>query len=100
MVINCLNHVNHCYSHEDGEIILNIIRDILNNKGSVIISFSGVNGVPSSFVNAAFIPLLEEYSFDDVRKRVHFINSTKQINDMIKKRFEFEVYHRQTLVIV
>ncbi|MED2005353.1 DUF4325 domain-containing protein [Brevibacillus laterosporus] len=63
-------------------------------------SFSGVDGVPSSFVNSAFIQLLEDFTFEEIRQNLRFINSTKQINQMIKSRFEFEVNERKKLISV
>jgi hypothetical protein len=52
--------------------------------------FAGVDDVPSSFVNAAFVQLLQQFTYDDIRQGVAVINSTRQINDMIKRRMEFE----------
>ena len=40
--------------------------------------------------NAAFLPLLEQYSFDELKRRMRIINSTRQINQQIKSRLERE----------
>jgi len=100
MVINVLDHVERCYSNADGEVILSLIQPLLFRGNRVTVSFAGVDSVPSSFVNSAFIPLLEDFSFDFIRKHLHFSNSTKQINQMIKGRFEFEVNERHQLETV
>ena len=55
-----------------------------------MLSFDGVEDVPSSFVNAAFVPLLGSYSYDFIKAHLQVINSTRQINDMIKRRLRFE----------
>ena len=100
MVINILDYIERCYSNADGEVILALIKPKLAKGEQVTISFSGVDGVPSSFVNSAFIQLLEDFTFEEIRQNLRFINSTKQINQMIKSRFEFEVNERKKLISV
>lgn len=100
MVINVLDYVRYCYSHTDGQIIFNLIFPAIKRGEMVTVSFKGVNAVPSSFVNAAFINLLEYYTFETIRDKLKFASSTKQINEMIKRRFDFEVNHRKKMVAV
>lgn len=45
----------------------------------------------SSFVNSAFIELLNDYIFNFIKNNIRFVDSTKQINDIIKSRFAFEI---------
>lgn len=94
MVIKILDYVRQCYTQADGEVIAGAIAACLRRGEKVVISFAGVYGVPSSFINAAFISLLDEFTFADIRAKVTFIHSTKQINELIKKRFDFEVNKR------
>lgn len=99
-MINVVDHVNRCYSNADGEIIQQQIRShfLIGNK--VIVSFKGIDSASSSFVNSAFIELLDDYSFDFIRSNLGFADSSKQINEMIKRRFDFEVNHRKNLMNV
>lgn len=97
MKINILDYVSQCYTQTDGEVIADVINSCLKNNEKAIVSFSDIYAVPSSFVNAAFISLLDEFTFDEIRAQVMFVNTTKQINEMIKKRFDFEVYKRPKL---
>lgn len=97
MVIKILDYVPQCYTRGDGEIISNVITDCLMKGDKAIVSFAGVYGVPSSFINAAFISLLDDFPFDEIRARVTFIHSTRQINEIIKKRFDFEVNKRPNM---
>ena len=90
MVIRALDLVPQCYNWADGDVIYHAIDDLLHRGYSVTVSFEGVDTLPSSFVNAAFIPLLDKYSFGDIKSRLRFINTNSQINDMIKRRFAFE----------
>jgi hypothetical protein len=98
MVIKVYNHVGRCYSNEEGKIIQEILKRHLLNGETVTVSFENIDGVTSSFVNTAFIELLNIFEFDFIKKSVRIINSTKQINEMIKDRFSFEVNRRKKLV--
>lgn len=100
MVINILDHVERCYSNTDGDIILSLIKPKITDGQQVTISFNGVDSVPSSFVNSAFIALLDDFPFDYIRSHLKFTNTTKQINEMIKNRFSFEVNERKKLISV
>lgn len=100
MVINVLDHVERCYSNDDGNVIFSLIKPSISAGTQVVVSFKGVSSVPSSFVNSAFIELLEHFTFDEIRANLRFVNSTRTINEMIKKRFDFEVNKRSELVNV
>ena len=99
MVIRALDHVPHCYTYEDGLRIAELLAISLHKHEDVILSFEGVNGVPSSFVNGAFISLITEFSVDDVRRHVQVVCSTRQINDLIKSRVSAEA-SRSMLALV
>jgi|HigsolmetaGSP11D_1036233.scaffolds.fasta_scaffold07639_5 hypothetical protein len=98
MVITVLHHVSHCYSNADGDVIYNVILKGFDAREEVIVSFLGVDSVSSSFVNSAFIQLLDKYDFSFIKRNLRIINSTKQINYMIKSRFEFETTKRKNMV--
>ena len=89
MVIKILDHVKSVSTYEDGNIIFELISTQLKNNNHVIISFSGIQSVPSAFINSAFIRLLDIFSFDKIKEYVKFSETTKHINDLIKSRFEF-----------
>jgi hypothetical protein len=84
MVIVALDHVPHCYTSADGLVIAGAVRRCLR-RGETTLSFSGVDDVPSSFVNSAIVSLLDEFSSDEIRKRLSIVNSNRQINDMIRR---------------
>ena len=90
MVIRPLDFLKQCYTAEDGQAVFERVHQAFKSGESVTVVFSGVDAVPSSFVNAAFIQLLEHYSYEDIKKRLTFSHSTKQINEMLLKRFDFE----------
>ncbi|MCY9525856.1 STAS-like domain-containing protein [Paenibacillus larvae] len=98
--VNTLDHVNHCYSNADGDVIRNIILDQFSSGQKVTISFKGVDSLSSSFINSAFIELLEMYDFDFIKTHLAFVNSSKSINENIKRRFSFEVKERKNPINV
>ncbi|WP_010162586.1 STAS-like domain-containing protein [Sphingomonas sp. PAMC 26617] len=84
MVIAALDHVPQCYTSADGLVIAGTIRRCLRQGGATL-SFFGVDDVPSSFVNSAIVSLLDEFSSDEIRKRLSIVDSNRQINDMIRR---------------
>ncbi|KAA0796351.1 MULTISPECIES: STAS-like domain-containing protein [Bacillus cereus group] len=98
--INALDVVERCYSNEDGQVIQNLIKVEFKKGNKVAVSFAGISAVNSSFVNTAFIDLLTEYDFSFIKNHLTFVNSTSQINNMIKSRFDFEVNERKNLITV
>lgn len=99
-VIVVLDHIDRCYSNSDGDVIRKLINDNLTAGNSTEVSFKGVDSVSSSFINSALIDLLETYSFDVIKKHITFVDSSRSINDLIKKRFSFEVNERKKLISV
>ena len=96
MVITLLDHVATCHSNDDGAKIANAIRKNLDKEEPISISFKGVDVVSSSFINSSLISLLDFYSFDFIKSRLSFIDTTKYINDLIKNRFMFETQSRRS----
>ena len=89
MVIKLLDLVEHCSTYDDGEVVFNAISPPLERGEDVVISFNGVSAVPSAFVNAAIVRLVERMPIGQVKAHLKIIDSTKQINELIKSRFEF-----------
>jgi hypothetical protein len=83
------NYVNQCYSDSDGGVIYSIIDRYIEEK-DIVLSFEGIDVVSSSFVNTALIPFIKLVGFNEIKRKFKIINTTKQINDMIKRRFQFE----------
>lgn len=98
--LKVLNHVQHCYTNNDGQVIKEQILKEIQNNDNVVVSFEGVDSVSSSFLNTALIDLLEIYSFNEIKQKIKFSNSSKSINDAIKRRFSFEVNERKNMISV
>lgn len=93
--IKIIDVLNSYYTNDDGDELFSIIINTLSNANNIEVSFEGIDSVNSSFVNSAFIRLLDVYTFDEVRKRISFTNTNKQINLLILNRFKFEVKKKQ-----
>lgn len=81
---------NFTNNNTSGEILFDIIKAHLESGKKVVISFDGISEISSSFVNSAFIELLEFFDFNYIKAHLSFIDSTKQMNNLIRDRFMFE----------
>jgi hypothetical protein len=97
VTITIKEYTNQCYTNHDGEIIHDLIIGGFKKGEKVKVSFEGMDSVSTSFVNSAFITVLEKYGFDKIKTNLGFVNSTKAINDAIRKRFQFEVNERHKI---
>lgn len=75
-------------THEDGNIVFTKINKELAKGNKVIINMTSVPGLNTSFVNSAFVQLLNCYPYETVKRQLHFINTNKQINNIIKNSFK------------
>ena len=89
--IKILDVTEHQSTADDGAKVFEQIKPALLQGQSVEISFAGIYSVPSSFINAAFIELLDHFTFDHIKASLHFVDSTRYINQANKDRFHFEV---------
>jgi hypothetical protein len=89
VMINILDHLKSASTYEDGGIIYQLLKEEIAAGEVVSLSFKDISSVPSAFLNAAVIQLLEDFPFPTIKKQLRFINTTKHINQLIKSRFEF-----------
>ena len=89
-MIRVLDYVDQCYNSTDGQIIHDVIASHLKRNDILTVSFSGVDSVPSSFVNTALVALLRRYDFSQIKRLLRFVDTNSQINEMIRTRFTFE----------
>jgi hypothetical protein len=90
MVIMVKDLVSGCHTNQDGEIIFKQIAPLIFKGREVTLSFKGITSVSSSFINCAFIPLLDRVSFDQVKNYLSIIDSNRTINELIIRRFKQE----------
>lgn len=87
--IRILDIVESASTYQDGEAVFQRLIDEIDLGHEVEVSFDGIGSVPSAFVNAAFLKLLETHSFEEIRALLKIRNSTRHINELVKSRFEF-----------
>jgi hypothetical protein len=90
MVIYVRNLVPGADTADQGIQLFPHIRDALKTEQQIVISFQGIQTATSSFVKTAFVVLLKDIPFDVLKSRMRIIDSTRQINQMIKIRLERE----------
>ncbi|QCJ57672.1 STAS-like domain-containing protein [Enterococcus mundtii] len=91
MVIITVRNILKSYTtNQDGDQLFDCIRRAFDRDEKVAISFENIHGLNSSFVNSAFVQLLDYYDFDYIKKHLTFRDSNKQINNLILSRFVFE----------
>ena len=81
--------VKYCDTADQGDIVFHAITRGLTSSATITISFSGCLTATSSFVNVAFVQLLDQMAFDEIKNRIKIENCTQQIGEMIKKRLQF-----------
>jgi len=86
--------VNAAGSNE-GKYVFDIIKSSFDNKEKIIVSFENVEGIGSSFVNSAFLKLLDYYDYNFIKNNLKIIKINKAISNLIKERFEFELKKRE-----
>ncbi|KIL72505.1 STAS-like domain-containing protein [Bacillus badius] len=99
VIIKVIDQIGRCYSNTDGMMLKQLLLPELQQNKSVTVDFTDIGGTTSSFVNTAFIELLDHFDFAFIKAHLKFINSNSQINNMIKSRFLSEVERRQELVL-
>jgi hypothetical protein len=91
MVIRITDIVAGADTADQGLAVFARLHQALADKDArIIVSFVGVKTATSSFVNTAFVQLLSTFSLADIKARMRVVDSTRQINDMIRSRLERE----------
>jgi hypothetical protein len=89
MVIRILDYVEHASTYEDGDVIFKLISGPIVNGDDVVVSFDGIQAVPSAFINASLVRLAELAPIVEIRAHLKIAQSTRQINELIRSRFDF-----------
>jgi STAS-like domain of unknown function (DUF4325) len=90
MVIIVRNLIPGADTADQGIELFPHIRDALKVEQQIVVSFKGIQTATSSFVKTAFVVLLKDMPFDVLKSRLKIVDSTRQINQMIKTRLERE----------
>jgi STAS-like domain of unknown function (DUF4325) len=88
MVIRIIDIVPGANTADQGAQVFRVLDKAMRGRGEVVVSFEGVQTATSSFVHSAFVELLNAFTYSDLKAKLRVINSTRQINNMIKARLE------------
>lgn len=86
MVILIHKVVAGCDTNAQGAVVRKMLAAKIQDGNPVSLDFSNIFNVTSSFVNTAFIDLLEDLGVDKFKKLVLFKNVNRQIGMLIKSR--------------
>lgn len=89
MVIKILEHVKNFSTYEDGDCIFRLIVGPVERGEDVVLSFEGIDAVPSAFLNASILRLAERVPVSAIKAHVRLVDSTKQVNDLLRSRMSF-----------
>lgn len=90
MVIHVKDHLAGCDTNEEGDALFDMVADEIRRTGAAVVDFHGVLYTTTSFINSAFVPLLECMTLDEIKKGLRVINAYPQIADMIRRRMSDE----------
>jgi len=74
-----------CVSSDDGQLVHDIIAELLRKKNKVIVSFEGVDTLISAFLNAAIGQLYDEFSEEDIRTNLSVENMVPDDKELLKR---------------
>lgn len=86
--ITIKNYVQYAYTYEEGQVIYDLLAPPLMSGEDVVLSFEGLKSVPSSFVNAALLQLVDQLPISEIKRRLKIVDSTNFINEMIHIGFD------------
>ncbi|WP_439925670.1 STAS-like domain-containing protein [Nitrobacter sp. JJSN] len=92
MVIHVRDLVSGANTADQGVAVFPYLELGFSKEARVVVSFDGITTATSSFVNSAIVPLLKTTTFAEIKRRLRVIDSTRQINEMIRARLERESF--------
>lgn len=99
VTIRIKDHTINASTYADGQAIFSLVRPKIEQGEVVELSFDGFLAVPSAFINAAVIQLLEHLPVSAIRSNLKITDSTKAINELIRSRVEFVEASRSSGVL-
>ncbi len=87
--IRVLDHVAHASTYEEGAVIFALLESAIKDKTQVELSFDGILAIPSAFVNATIVKLLDVVPLSVVQDSIRIVDSTRQINELVRQRVSF-----------
>jgi|TARA_B110000908_G_scaffold120399_1_gene141080 hypothetical protein len=87
MVIYVKDIVLSCDTNSQGDELYAKIQNKLCDSQRVVVDFSGINNVTTSFINSSLVALIESYDLVTIKNRVIIKKVNRQIGNLIRDRF-------------
>ncbi|MDG1314281.1 MAG: STAS-like domain-containing protein [Flavobacteriaceae bacterium] len=87
MVIYVKDIVLSCDTNSQGDELYAKIQNKLCDRKRVVVDFSGINNVTTSFINSSLVALIESYDLVTIKNRVIIKKVNRQIGNLIRDRF-------------
>ncbi|WP_028955723.1 STAS-like domain-containing protein [Sulfitobacter sp. 20_GPM-1509m] len=88
VVVHVKSIVDACDTPTQGKTVFSRILGSLKAGEEVEIDFLGVFGMTSSFMNCAFIPLLDTLPFEQIKRQMKVVHANRQIVNMLRERMK------------
>ena len=89
MNVNVQQHIGTlCMTYEDGEKLHAAYRPAFNRGETIFLDFTGTRIFVSQFFNAAVGQLLKDYSIEELRSRLKFLNLPAAANAPLRRSVE------------
>jgi hypothetical protein len=94
MVVKVRDIVDACDTSTQGHAVFDQIASNLKAGRDTVLDFNGMHGMTSSFVNCAFIPLLDFLPFDRIKQQLSLVGANRQIMNMLRDRMMIHAERR------
>lgn len=88
------NVCNGTFTNADGMSLFLTIDSSLKDSNNVLLSFSGINSVSSSFLNSSIGSIIEKYGINVMKDNIKISNFTPTIATILKKYIEQFTVHQ------
>ena len=85
MIISIKNITTSTISNEDGVKLKIAIENYLNDDNPVVLSFTGIDTISSSFLNSSLGEIIDKFGPQSLKNKIKIINYTPNIGNIISK---------------
>ncbi|MEM7544051.1 MAG: STAS-like domain-containing protein [Pseudomonadota bacterium] len=90
MVVRIADHLEGCDTNVQGAVVRDMIMSSFSQNDAISLDFSDVHNVTSSFVNTAFIEVLEHFGMPMIKSHLKITGANRQVAKLIGDRMRIE----------
>jgi hypothetical protein len=76
--------VKSTFTNDDALPLMFKMSEFLDKGYSITLSFDGISGITSSFLNSSLGEVIDKYGLDSLKGRIFTKNCTSSLNNMLK----------------